>query len=257
MTRYMFDATHLNVSAIPSTAEYVAGYDTGSADIKWTAEDWHRFPSAHQVHVDQKNGPRVLADTVQDVEPGAYAVSDIPEWQRTSTAARPTAYVNGSELDAALAASDGDIWLAKPDITDDDALAIMAANPRIVAVQNLWTSTFDRSVIGDPTWPEAKKVTTPVTPPVATPTGPAPVENAHATALATVAQINMAWQSTTACKSFEWQVERQVNPTSWILEVSGSTSDTFATARVLAPASPYRFRVSNGTWSDWVTITTP
>jgi hypothetical protein len=261
MTRYMYDATHVNVSTIPTDAAVIAGYDTGTAEIKWTEDDWAAFPNAQHVHVDQgAEGAPVRTATVMDVEPRAYTVNDIPDWENKCTAVRPTAYVNGSELREALAATDHEIWLADPGISDEEALAKMAANPRIVAIQNLWTNTFDRSVIGDPTWPAAKKVpvTSPPTPtPVTTPTaGPSAVGNLRGTPLAIIAAINMAWDAQPGTDPYEWQMERDTDK-GWVVEQQGKTTATVASVHNLSPNQNYRFRVSNGTWSEWITVTTP
>src|SRR6202035_1498975 len=137
--RYMYDATHAGVASIkPFMPTLVAGYGTGSSDIKWTSADVAEFPGATIVEIDQGGigAPQYVA-TVQDVESGAWSVSQIAGWVERCTAPRPTTYVSGENLTAALNASDADIWLASPGITDAEAIAIMANNPRIVAIQNL------------------------------------------------------------------------------------------------------------------------
>lgn len=267
MAREMFDAIHANIASIPDKVnDLVAGYDTGTPDIKWTTEDWSKFPGT-KVHVDQGFGGAVHTATVQDIEPGAYAVGDIAGWVANSVAARPTSYVNQSELDAALKAGKQDIWLAAPGMSDTEALALMADNPRIVAVQNQWFKTFDRSIVGDAHWPAKAPVTPPpVTsppvvkpPPVVIPPPPVSdpaVKGLRATPMASLAQVNIAWNSSPGKAPYEWQIERQTDQT-WTLEQEGTTTATIASVHNLSPRQTYRFRVSNGTWTTWVTVTTP
>jgi hypothetical protein len=145
----------------------VAGYDTGSSDILWTPADWASFAynAIEKVHIDQGGpGAPKYSATVQDVEAFAYSVGSIQGWVTRCTAERPTTYVSGVNLGAALNASRADIWLAAP-CTDVEAAAIMAANPRIVAVQNNFTDPrFDVSLVGDPYWPAKKPVIQPPPP---------------------------------------------------------------------------------------------
>jgi hypothetical protein len=256
----MFDAIHVNVGTIPADAVMVAGYDTGSADIKWVTADWNRFintPGIVEVHIDQANGGPVHSANVMDVESGAYSVADMAGWESQCTAPRPTAYVNGSELDAALAATDHEIWLADPGITDAEALAKMAANPRIVAIQNVWTSGYDISIVGDPTWPE-KKVVDPPPPPPPPPTQK-PVPNLRVNVFAVLCQGNVAWNAAPDPDKapYEWQLEFYKAGFGWVFEDSGTTTDIVASMKNLSPARQYRIRVSNGVWSDWVEFTTP
>lgn len=158
MSRYMYDAIHANITAIPTSAQMVAGYDTGSQDIRWVTSDWERFNESVRVHVDQANGGPVHTATVMDVETGAYGTRDIGPWVAACTAPRPTVYVSPANLATALAESHSDIWLASPGTSDAEALALMAAEPRIVAVQNIFANTYDRSIVGDEFWPERKPV---------------------------------------------------------------------------------------------------
>jgi hypothetical protein len=159
MTRpRMFDAIHVNVGTIPPGAEIVAGYDTGLSNVKWVTADWNIFLPAQEVHVDQSGGAAslggpVFSANVMDVEPFCYTVNQIPGWTSKCTAPRPTVYCDRNDLPDVQAIWNGDVWLAAPGLSDDQATAIMEADPRIVAVQNLDAGSFDASVIGDAFWP--------------------------------------------------------------------------------------------------------
>lgn len=164
----MYDATgassHVLVGKVQPN-DLIAIYLTGSGGIPWGTADVAQFtshPTPNWVRIDQggAGAPQYEAN-VMDVEQFAYSLSAIANWESKCTAPRPTAYVNGSEKLAALGDSPDDIWLAEPGISDAEAMAIMAANPRIVAVQNLWTTNYDRSVVGDPYWPAKKPVVIP------------------------------------------------------------------------------------------------
>src|ERR1700743_2086322 len=152
MARYMYDATHDNVSTIPAT-QMVAGYDTGTSDVKWTTADWNLFLGLVGVHIDQAYGGPVYSANVMDVEPGCYAVSDVVNWTQHCTAPRPTVYCDRNDLPGVQGVWAGDIWLAAADWSDATAQAYMAANPQIVAVQNLDAGPYDRSLVGDAYWP--------------------------------------------------------------------------------------------------------
>lgn len=161
MIRQMWDATHDGVSSIPVGGQLVGGYDTGSPDIQWVASDWAQFPYAVHVHIDQGfTGAPVYSATVQDVETGAYTPGGVPAWQAACTAARPTVYCNRSTLPAVLATGwRGEIWLAWPGWTVTTPLPPLPAGCSIVAVQNYQGTSYDHSVVIDPTWPEPREVT--------------------------------------------------------------------------------------------------
>ena len=71
MSTLMIDAIHANVGNIPAQTLKVGGYVTGTPDIKWTAQDWDRFPAAGTVRIDQS--PQLAAyatnaGSVADIE---------------------------------------------------------------------------------------------------------------------------------------------------------------------------------------------
>ena len=166
---YMYDATHQNISTIPLNPAIVAGYGTGTSTVRWTALDWVRFNTAIRVVIDQSGGLASLGGplesaNVMDVEPFCYTVDEVPGWTSNCTAPRPTVYCDRNDRPAVQEIWNGDVWLAAPGISDTEALAIMTADPRIVAVQNLNAGTYDRSIIGDKYWPALPPV--PPQPPV-------------------------------------------------------------------------------------------
>lgn len=63
----MIDATHTHVGNVPGNAPKVAGYVTGTPDIRWVSTDWARFPRSGHVRIDQSASLSVLAQGVADV----------------------------------------------------------------------------------------------------------------------------------------------------------------------------------------------
>lgn len=157
--RYMYDVVGSGASGLVHFQPVmVAGYDTGSAGLQWSQTDWDLFPSATRVHIDQAgNGAPVHSATVMDVEPGCYTVGEVQGWTSACTAERPTVYCTRGDLSAVETVWHGDIWLAAPGVSDD----AYAAHPQIVAVQNVWAGSYDRSVVYDPEWPSKKGSTVP------------------------------------------------------------------------------------------------
>jgi len=150
-----YDAIHLNVSSVPQLAAVVCGYDTGTPNIRWTPQDWSRFHTSRLVHIDQGGiGSPIPTATVRDVETGAWtpesAVAETGNWH----ALRRTIYCNQNTLPRVLAAGwQGDLWLA---ILSDrpPASPPVVKGCNVVAVQFAFDTTYDRSVVFDPYWPE-------------------------------------------------------------------------------------------------------
>jgi hypothetical protein len=148
----MGDATHSNVSKLPAGLQLVAGYVTGSPDIKWTEADWDRLPGIPHVTIDQGFTGSPVADAiVRDVEPGAWtaaAAVDKSLW----TPPRPTIYCNRNDLQGVLAAGwKGDLWLAIPE--PEPQMPPSVPGCTVVAVQFKFVTNFDLSVVFDPYWP--------------------------------------------------------------------------------------------------------
>jgi hypothetical protein len=60
MSTNMIDSIHATCHNIPTGTRKVAGYVTGSADIRWRRADWDRFSPRHTglVRIDQSFGGR-------------------------------------------------------------------------------------------------------------------------------------------------------------------------------------------------------
>jgi len=77
-----YDCIRANIGRAP--AGLLAGYTTGSSDIRWTAADWKAHPDA--VRIDQD--PAASDDTadVLDVEFRAATLADVPGWSKRALA---------------------------------------------------------------------------------------------------------------------------------------------------------------------------
>jgi hypothetical protein len=73
-TVLQLDTTHKYVANIPVDSDRIAGYDTGSSDIKWTEDDWKRFPHSKQIHINQDPSSDPLLGNVFDIEGGAWTI---------------------------------------------------------------------------------------------------------------------------------------------------------------------------------------
>lgn len=164
--RHMYDCTHAEVAVLELIKPaMVALYLTGSPDIKWTTQDVVSLPSVKTwVRIDQggAGSPKFNAN-VFDAEPGAYSIAGAIVATEKCTAPRPTIYCDRSDYRTIPKSYTKDIWLAAPGLTDGQAIDLAASDKRIVAVQNLWAKTYDRSIVIDPHWPN--KAPTPPPPP--------------------------------------------------------------------------------------------
>ena len=161
MTRSMGDAIHDNVAALKAAhTQMVAGYLTGTTDIRWTTGDWAQFPGIPHVTIDQgAYGSPVMWADVRDVEPGAWQPQNAVV--RTGwTAKRPTIYCNRNDLSregGVLGCGwKGDIWLAYPGWQTGQPLPT-APGCTYVAVQNqlgAGGNRYDLSVVLDNNWPQ-------------------------------------------------------------------------------------------------------
>lgn len=160
----MGDAIHDNVPALAAVPglQLVAGYATGTPDIKWTMADWQQFPRDILISIDQGyQSPATTVSTVRDVEPGAWtpqAAVDRASWP----VLRPTIYCNRNDLsrEGGVLQSGwrGDLWLAYPGWQPGQPLPT-APGCTYVAVQNQLDvqAAYDLSVVLDPAWPARKK----------------------------------------------------------------------------------------------------
>lgn len=246
--RYMYDAIWANVNSLEAEKPSLyALYLTGSTAIRWQGVPSF-LANATPVRIDQggQTSPQFEAN-VFDVEPGAWTMANALEAVKKCTAPRPTIYCDRSDYATIPSTYTGDIWLAAPGISDAEAEALAATDKRIVAVQNLWANTFDRSVVVDPIWPN-KPI--PPKPPVGLPTNLAYDE------FATECQINVKCDAVDGPETtYEWQLEL-LKLTGWNLVQQQQTTGPIATFAKLEPKQHYRFRVTRGTWSDWVNVAT-
>lgn len=203
-----YDAIHNGVAQIPRSAQVVMGYDTGSPDIQWTAEDWARFETKRKVHIDQGfTGSPSLTATVRDVEAGAWtpdnAVGNRAGWDPE----RPTIYCNRDTLPRVLELGwKGDLWLAIPTGTAPTAAPIVPGCT-VVAVQFAFDGPVDRSVVFDPYWPHRR-------PPVDGTQFPAPAN------LQETATVSLGWSAVNPIGD--------VKPTGYTVSVLGLDSHEYA-----------------------------
>jgi hypothetical protein len=77
-----YDCTRANIGRAP--AGLLAGYTTGSSDIRWTAADWAAHPGA--VRIDQDPAASDGTADVLDVEQYAATLADVPGWSKQALA---------------------------------------------------------------------------------------------------------------------------------------------------------------------------
>jgi hypothetical protein len=163
----MIDTIHVNVGNIPASTPMVAGYLTGTANVKWTPQDWERFPHAGKVHIDQSPGLEAYASggaAVADIESGAGTIAAcVAACVERLALGRPLCFYCsqdlGSQIGSALAAagislSKCGLWLANWNLSQSEAEALLGTTidgAEVVAVQ--WaspTSNPNTPVPGDP-----------------------------------------------------------------------------------------------------------
>ncbi len=150
----MIDAIQANAGNIPVSTPKVAGYVTGTPDIRWTQSDWERFPDAGTVHIDQS--PELAAygsnaASVADIEAEAGTVSAFVTASQSRLRLGRLLWCYGtettiSEVSAALKGAGIPLgrcgaWLANWNLSQAEANAALGtsiADIRIVGVQ--WAS---------------------------------------------------------------------------------------------------------------------
>jgi hypothetical protein len=150
-TRVMIDTIHDDVGNIPVNTPKVAGYITGTPDIRWTNADWDRFPHSGKVRINQDGSTDVSEAGVADVadyEPGAFSEAQVLEWVKLRkhshlACAVYVAASNQASLTNALreAGHTGvDLWVANWDLSEAEAVNLLttSGNYPVVAVQ--WAS---------------------------------------------------------------------------------------------------------------------
>jgi hypothetical protein len=247
MPRYMYDAIWANVDSLQAEKPVLyALYLTGSSAIRWQGVPPF-LATATPVRIDQggQTSPQLEAN-VFDVEPGAWTMANALLAVNKCTAPRPTIYCDRADYATVPKSYTGDLWIAAPGMTDAEAIAFAATDKRIVAVQNLWANTFDRSIVVDPFWPNKA----PAPKPTGLPT------NVEAVAFATQSQINAKCDAVDGPETtYEWQLE-VLSVKGWDLVNQQNTTGPVASFKGLEPKSHYRFRVTKGEWSDWISVIT-
>lgn len=189
MSITMYDSTE--PSAIPANATLVAAYVDGYGGY---SEAVARFGAKRVISVSVGNNDADVAD----VETGGMSAGDLPGWIERQVARgikRPVVYCNVStwpSVKEAVAGRNVSYWIAHP-----GGPATMAGAD---AVQNVWESSWDSSVV-QPSFPFYNGTVSPppVTPPV---TPPKPFYGRPVHQLATVDTVNytISWLPPTPVK---------------------------------------------------------
>jgi hypothetical protein len=143
-TEVMIDAIRVNVGNIPRSTPKVAGYVTGTADIRWTATQWGLFPHAGHVRIDQSPALAEFSAgqaDVADVESLAGTISSFVEAVRVRIAAGARerwSTIYGTDATLAAAAAElraggphgwyyghVDCWLANWNLNEAEAAALI------------------------------------------------------------------------------------------------------------------------------------
>lgn len=183
-----YDCTRANIGSAP--AGLLAGYTTGSPDIRWTAADWAAHPGA--VRIDQDAAASDGTADVLDVEAYAATVADVPGWAKRALAAyragarpgqrRPLIYmsqVNVTPVANVLTSAgmtDGSVglFIANWNLTQGGAVAevLAASGPfPVCGLQFRNAGLFDVDVFSS-AWLNARSGPQPA--PATPPGGPAP-----------------------------------------------------------------------------------
>jgi hypothetical protein len=177
-----FDAIHDNVPHLPHGQ--VAGYDTGTSGIQWTAEDWATHPGA--VHIDQDASAKDPESDILDVETGAATSADCAGWCKAAVdsyaAAKrpgqrhPAVYCSASNVTAVVNAliaggvtTGVGLWVANWNLTEPESVAAVLAGSGpfpIIGVQYTDAPVFYDIDIFDGPWLSAVSGK-PAPPPVA------------------------------------------------------------------------------------------
>lgn len=141
----------------------VAGYTTGSPDIKWTTAQWAEFPDA--IRIDQDPAAADHTADILDVESGAATVAECPGWVKQAQASfhnatrpgqrDPSIYCSRSNVTpvvnalAAAGVAHCPLWVASWGIGMNGALSILNATSGpfpVIGVQYQNNGEFDSSV---------------------------------------------------------------------------------------------------------------
>lgn len=210
MSRVMIDCTHSNLpSVMPkiktlTAGSLVAGYVTGSPDVRWIMSDWQELPSTlTKVTIDQAfTGSPVPAANVIDVETGAFTPGNVDARQAISTAPRPTIYCSLSTLSQISLQEKwrGDVWLVLSSSVKPTVPPKVPAGFNVIGQQwNFTNPLYDESVIFDPYWPERAPIVT-----VPHPAAPAPPGLWKAAVIVGTGLDDKLWEATYDADTGKW-----------------------------------------------------
>lgn len=150
-TALMIDTIHDDAGNIPVNTPKVAGYVTGTADIRWTNADWDRFPHSGKVRINQNGSTDVSEASVGDVadyEPGAFTEAQVLEWVKLRkhshlACAVYVAASNRASLTSALRAAGHtgvDLWVANWSLSEAEAADMLTTSGDYPVVAVQWAS---------------------------------------------------------------------------------------------------------------------
>jgi hypothetical protein len=150
-TTVMIDTIHDDVGNIPVNTPKVAGYITGTPDIRWTTADWDRFPNSGKVRINQDGSTDVSEagfGDVADFEAGAFTQAQVLEWVklRKHSSLPSAVYVaasNRASLTSALQAAGHtgvDLWVADWSLSEAEAVGLLTTSGDYPVVAVQWAS---------------------------------------------------------------------------------------------------------------------
>lgn len=150
MTRTMYDGINSDVSAIPASAQIVAGYVDGL--YKWSAADWARFPNAIKVRIAVFTSTN--DGTVLDCEQGNNTPAGSVDWvlMRRRAGVDPTVYCGKNTWWPQIRASFQARGVPEPHYWVADYSGIRQIPAGAIALQYTDTGSYDLSIVADH-WP--------------------------------------------------------------------------------------------------------
>jgi hypothetical protein len=251
----------INASSIP-----VAGTEIAAGYIDGRFNDWSalaaRFPNINRVSIDV-NGSNPGA-SVRDWETGDKA-GNLEQWvvdHNTRTGKKDAVvYCNRSTIaevrqltGSQILNKDYYLWIATLDGTiygPSNLAGVIACQYETV------NGAYDQSDVWETpavSWTVPRK---PAVDPAPVPLPGIPT-NLQATSVVSAVTLSASWEGTASRLSaapWEFQLELLTSK-GWQLVQQQNLAATSIRIAV-APNSTYRYRVSGGNWSEWVTITTP
>lgn len=135
---------------LPTSLAKVAGYVTGSTNVRWSASDWGRFPHAGHVRVNQDPTSDPFEGYVLDVENLAWTNTTAAAALRHRLAAGRGAsvYTNAANVTAltqackaqGIASKEVSLWVANWNLSEAQAQAAIGTDPYFDLVAVQWAS---------------------------------------------------------------------------------------------------------------------